>query len=820
MTRPTSVAAIVAIVLLALPGAASSQGTSRVDPVLRSIMRMGAAARPPAPAAETEALARRDAGPWSPSRLAANPMAALEATPTGIVVHTLVRLGPGGERVLRAAGASIGTRAGDIVTARIPLASLSGLAAKPQLRYMEAAMPLALSGPPPVSPPPVLPPQPMLPSLPGPPGPIGSASWLTASDATGMPNDVTRSEIHVNELRRRVGDHWVGLAGQGVIVGIVDSGLDLKHADFLDPSGKTRVVAAWDQTANNDNPPGVIGGNDWTYGHVCTSDDIDAERCPLDDVFGHGTHVTGTAAGDGSATGNGQPAYRFAGVAPEAGLIVVKSGDASFTSDRVLDGVAYIFAMAQKLGRPAVVNLSLSSQEGPHDGTTLFEQALDNLSGGGRIVVAAAGNEGANDNETPKFPIGPQHAMGVADGPADTLLVPSYTPRPGAQNDAVQLELWYDGADSLAVTVVTPSGIQISAACGDTAVLDTPDGAVGIDNASEGRDPNNGDRSALIGLGDLTATAPPAVGRWLVRVHADGLAPGSTGAYHLWLTFPGLPVGQQGLQFLGGSNAYVVSVPASADRVIGVAAYAARHDWTTLGGQRASFLYQEPLGDIAFFSSPGPRRDGVLKPDLAAPGKVVISALARHATIWQPQERRSLIEADSVHAGLFGTSMAAPAVTGTVALLLQLQPDLTPEAVRELLVRSARQDQFTAHPYTGQPDAVPNAQWGYGKLDAAAAAQRLRPEGITPTGEQVNLSENPVRGDALNISYGERPKSIAIYSLTGRRVRVFGDGEIGPLSTVWPLDNERGAAVVNGPYLIVLDFAHDRVMKKVFVVRP
>ncbi|MEJ2186270.1 MAG: S8 family serine peptidase, partial [Gemmatimonadota bacterium] len=636
------------------------------------------------------------------------------------------------------------------------------------------------------------------------------------------PNDVTRAEIRVNELRRRVGDHWVGLAGQGVIVGIVDSGLDLKHGDFLDPAGKTRVIAAWDQTANNDKPPGVIGGNDWTYGHVCTSDDIDGGSCALADTIGHGTHVLGTAAGDGSATGNGQPAYQFAGVAPQADLIVVKGGNEDITRDHVVDGVAYIFAMAQKLGRPAVVNLSLEGPGGPHDGTTLFEQALNNLTGPGRIIVAAAGNDGANNDATPAFPDGPHHAMGIAGGPADTLLVPPYTPLPGPENDILLLEMWYNGTDSIGVTVVTPSGTAVRAATGDTANVNTPDGTVLIDNAFGGRDPENGDRSAMIILGDADQAAPPAVGRWLIRVQADSLGHGSTGSYHIWLDAYALDLNKPEIipHMPGGSNAYMVTMPATADKVIAVAAYAARHHWTGLGGERQSFYYQEALGDIALFSSPGPRRDGVMKPDLAAPGKVVISSMSRDASIWKPEGRHYLIEADSVHAGLVGTSMAAPAVTGTVALLLELQPDLTPGAVHELLVRSARQDQFTAHPYTGQPDAVPNAQWGYGKVDAAAAAQRLRPEGITPAGEQVNVSENPVRSDALNISYGERPRSIAIYSLTGRRVRVFGDGEIGPLSTVWPLDNERGAAVVNGPYLIVLNFAHSRVVKKVFVVRP
>ncbi|HKJ93749.1 MAG TPA: S8 family serine peptidase, partial [Longimicrobiales bacterium] len=366
--------------------------------------------------------------------------------------------------------------------------------------------------------------------------------------------------------------------------------------------------------------------------------------------------------------------------------------------------------------------------------------------------------------------------------------------------------------------VVTPSGTPVYAAAGDTAVVNTPDGRVAIDNASGGVDPENGDRRVDVFLYDVDQAAPPAAGRWLVRVRPDGLASGSDGAYHMWLVANTLDL-MAPLQLPGGSNRYVVARPATADRVIAVAAYEARATWTGVGGERQTVPWQEAMGDIAFFSSPGPRRDGVLKPDISAPGKMVVSSMARDNSIWQG-ENVKYIEADSVHAAELGTSMAAPAVTGAVALLLQVQSDLTPEAVRELLVRSARQDGFTAHPYTGEPDAVPNAQWGYGKLDAAAAVHRLRPHGLPPAGQQVNLSENPVRGAALNISYGERPKSIVIYSLTGRRVRGFADAEIGPLSTVWPLDNERGATVANGPYLLVLDFGDSRVMKKIFVVRP
>src|SRR6185503_18468917 len=106
---------------------------------------------------------------------------------------------------------------------------------------------------------------------------------------------------------------------------------------------------------------------------------------------GHGTHVLGIAGGDGSATGGGVPAYTYAGMAPKADLVVVKT-DMSDTG--VLDGVAYVMNRATALGKPAVVNLSLGTLYGPKDGTSPFEAGIAALTGPGRVIVVAAGNDG------------------------------------------------------------------------------------------------------------------------------------------------------------------------------------------------------------------------------------------------------------------------------------------------------------------------------------------------------------------------------------------------------------------------------------------
>ncbi|MFP4624832.1 MAG: S8 family serine peptidase [Gemmatimonadota bacterium] len=793
-------AALAALLLTA--GPTMAQEAARVDPTLRFLLmtreRLGAP--PPPPAREAP---RPDAmAPPRPGLLES----ALDrsAGPAGPVrVRTLVRVGPGGVTALERAGALIGARVGDIVTARIPLDALPGLMTAPGIRSLEAATALSPLG--------FLAPR-----------EVGSSATLGSNVAPAVagtppppaapPLDSASADAGFDALRRRVGERWEGLTGSGVIVGIYDSGLDLTHDDFLTPDGRSRVLFAWDQmdSVSGGPAPGTVGEHTFGYGTECTAATIDAD-CPLRDVVGHGTHVAGIAVADGSATGQGQPAWRFPGGAPGADLIVVKGGDGAFTSDLLLDGVAYIFARAGALGRPAVINLSLTGQQGPRDGTTLLEQALDALSGPGRIIVAGAGNAGDFRNGSSVPQNGPYHAQGRAGLRAHGLRVPAYEPNDRVEDDIALMELWYDGADSLAITVRTPDrSAAVTVETGDSALLETPSGAVVVLNAVDGPWPGNGDHGALIGIVDTDAAFPPAEGVWAIEVTPTAVH--ANGDYHLWLnghTFRG------GLAHLEGgtTNRYLVGVPATADRVLAAGAHVSRHRWLGVGGTPQELTGQEPLGDIAFFSSPGPRRDGVQKPDLTAPGKVVISALSKDATLWDPPELQVLVEADSVHVGSLGTSMAAPQLAAAVAVLLQLDPELTPEEARNAVALSAATDAFVA-------DRLPSPAWGSGKLDAAAAAERLRPAGLGGADEPVTLSSNPVRSDVLVIGYADPPRSVAVYTLVGERVRTFDAAEIGPLTTVWPLDTDAGGEVANGAYALVVELPGRRVVKKILVARP
>lgn len=177
--------------------------------------------------------------------------------------------------------------------------------------------------------------------------------------------DVAPAKVGVPALR-----HASGLAGRGVVVGTVDSGIEGAHPDFAG-----RVLRIWDQTVAG---PGVAESG---YGLELTGALLEASR----DTIGHGTHVAGIAAGADPI---------FGGVAPESELVVVKT---DLIDAHVADGVRYVFRVADEMGVPAVVNLSLGGQADPHDGSDPLSAIIDAASGPGRIVCCAAGNEGNDD---------------------------------------------------------------------------------------------------------------------------------------------------------------------------------------------------------------------------------------------------------------------------------------------------------------------------------------------------------------------------------------------------------------------------------------
>src|SRR5439155_3989470 len=295
--------------------------------------------------------------------------------------------------------------------------------------------------------------------------------------------------------------------------------------------------------------------------------------------------------------------------------------------------IQYIFARADQLGRPAVVNLSLGTVCRPHDGTEAEEQAVDTLSGPGHIVVIAAGNDGSNPTATTgNTPIFLVHATRTLAAIGDTAqiadTVPPYSPTAGDLNDYMLYTLWYDGRDSITVTVQRPDGSPFFRRTGDPVdSSDASQGRIFIDNAAGGPAPQNGDRQGEIEMYDGDPTQPPAAGRWVITLRLDHR--GGSGRFDLWEYATSGSLGNSQIS-RGGDNGYLVGSPGNAARAITVAAHVNRVNWTAKAGN-FRFAVREQVGDLATFSSSGPTRpvrDSLpsrQKPELSAPGKGVFS---------------------------------------------------------------------------------------------------------------------------------------------------------------------------------------------------
>lgn len=156
-----------------------------------------------------------------------------------------------------------------------------------------------------------------------------------------------------------------GQVGDSVVIGFVDTGIDVTHYDFRNADGTTRLLGFWDQTVMGTPPPGFSTGVEWTPALI-NAGLSGASK----DVSGHGTHIAAIAGGDGQGGTACKDKGLYVGVAPEASLCAVKT---TFSTTSIEAGVDYIIAKANQLNRPVVVNLSLGTHDGPHDGTSLFD---------------------------------------------------------------------------------------------------------------------------------------------------------------------------------------------------------------------------------------------------------------------------------------------------------------------------------------------------------------------------------------------------------------------------------------------------------------
>ncbi len=558
---------------------------------------------------------------------------------------------------LEAVGAVVGTQAGSITTAEVPLAAIPYLLAIPGLEAIEAASPL----------------QPLL-TVSG-PEVEADAYWQYVPPTT-----------------------FSGFTGLNVVIGIVDTGIDVNNLDFRKPNNQTRIKYIWDQAGFGSPPSGFTYGTEWTESQ------INAGSCTQRDTEGHGTHVAGIAAGNGRATGNGYPAYRYTGIAPEADLVIVKGSSMTYSSNflesKVIDGVNYIFQKAAALGKDAVVLLAMGHQRGGHDGSNSFDTALSALTGPGKLIVAAAGNDGGLAfHAATNLPAGGSATV--------TFSIPSYTPTITI-NEYLEIEAWHEPTASFRVKLTSPGGYTTNWVNPGTSsgVIPTADGAILVQNATVTN--SKGAKKIYVFLNDQGDNVPPAMGTWTLLV--ERVAGATTGVLDAWLT--GWAFGTTlstpvFTAFVDPSR--LVMSPATGDSIISAGAYTTKTSWLNANGTTSFYTGSPTLWAIASFSSPGPRRDGAQRPDLAAPGYGVMAGLSADESttnIWKAE--------DAAHRIRKGTSAAAAHVAGGLAVLLEEQPDLRPSGARALLTQRAQSDTYTG--------SVPNGVWGYGKMALAASS--------------------------------------------------------------------------------------------------
>ncbi len=502
-----------------------------------------------------------------------------------------------------------------------------------------------------------------------------------------------------------------GLLGSGVLIAVIDTGLDWTHPDFIDEAGNTRVAWLLDQTAP---PAGAYPsletlGSGAVYSAADIQRALDGEPGPVwssaEDVIGHGTHVTGIAASN-------HPVYT--GAAPKARLVIVKAIESDlsgFSEENVLSALAFVQEIALRENRPLVLNLSFGNHMGAHDGTTPIELALDELAQNESpkiAVVVAAGNERGRALHV-------RAAAGSAGLPVRfRLLVPSGDqPAPG-RNARMVLDFWHSGSGELYVYVVTPSGHRTDrvGSKGPYGLQDstTGDGKIEV-VTSQAPNPINGDLRTVVTLsGEAGQALRTGVWELVFSGRAERID-GWVGEYDL--AGPGEP---HFLNYVDPTN--LVGPPATGLHAVAVGAFVSKNSWQDVQG--AQHTLPGEVGALAYFSSPGPTRDGRMKPEVAAPGHAVASALSSYS---DPQSPQSIFYAsgsmrnvlpDHAHALNSGTSMAAPLVAGLLALLLESDPGLTGNQLESALTTTATNDSRTGF-------TLYDPDWGFGKPHAQRA---------------------------------------------------------------------------------------------------
>lgn len=491
-------------------------------------------------------------------------------------------------------------------------------------------------------------------------------------------------------------DTTLPVTGKGVIVGVVDVGFDYTHPAFLNAEGKSRIVAVWDQGTEDGTPP-----NGFDYGHeIDDKEKILEAKHGSQDYHSHGSHVAGIIGG---SIVDGLP---YSGVAPKCEFIFVAT---PMEESQVIDAVRYVFQKAEELGKPAVVNLSLGSSSGPHDGTTLTDIAYEELDAAHKVIVTAGGNSGGHRMHISKKLTNTDSLLTFVDIPWHLKFLDFW----GEQgNDfAIHFSLY----DSAGNRLQSMGSITTQSDSLDTTVVLNGSDSLQITAYSEDSSSLNGKPNISFLVTDITKN--------LNKTHRIGLSVTGKGTIHGWNSSYSHFKSYDKTGFSDGDTIHTIIDGGGCSRgALTIGAMTSKNQYVNIYDTVKTGKSNEIVGEIAPFSAIGPTIDGRQKPNIVTPGNMIIAPYNSYNDWGDSSEITDTFTVNGrtySYGKMSGTSMATPFAAGAVALMLEVNPNLNRSDIKKILQKTAYKDEFTGS-FT---DGV-YSRWGYGKFDVKAAVKK------------------------------------------------------------------------------------------------
>lgn len=588
-------------------------------------------------------------------------------------------------------------------------------------------------------------------------------------EVSGMAEMCTDSTLSVTHAGDVLDGYNYGLPkafdGTGVIIGMIDTGYDYQHTAFrrTDDPSKTRIVRVYDPLNTTGHP--VIIGDGTLPGSVFMNEQIDTLTTDAKQET-HGTHTTGIATG--------RHVNGFGGMAPGADIVLCscRTLGGGFDELEIIDCIKYIYSYADSVGKPCVINISMSNRNGAHDGEDRISKAVAQCVGPGRIFVVAAGNT-ANEKTYCHGPALANKPLNMLIGhynldADDSYYYENMWLTTWARVKNVRPTIQFHILDKQTSRIVWESEL-INSYKKYTVYSDiknyygSPDGS-GYISGLISLNPTNGKFEATCELKKLRCKSysynsegkivsryqigvsvyPPSVllPRQPDSCYVDSWICTSSGrrtaytdpVYKDIVTEEGDTVTQQFNNFYSpSSNHCSIGTYAVHDSIISAGGFEGRRDYYSMTYDTTNvsvFLYEGQFMPISSYEYPGYGPTGKALPTVMAPGRYVVSACNHYVPYVESNGATVMKVGRDYWSYMSGTSMAAPTVAGIIAQWLQINPNLSPSQVKEVIAQTAKKDLYTQSP-TSWYRYGPN-----GKIDALAGARYL-----------LGIDENFIWGD-------------------------------------------------------------------------